>query len=198
MHLLRVCTLSSDLIFSTCSIDTDQEDTITIKHILQQHQRRVMTSEDDEDVQRIHVRRSHIYDDSVRQFVKDSFNVSKFLKVKFIGESAVDDGGPRREYFQLLTKSIATNSALFQGWPDHVIPVHNLEALESNKFYIAGKMIATSLVQGGQPPVYFASAVADYLVFKTVKSQVCLEDIPDYEVRMSLEKVCSILMLISK
>ena len=179
-----------------CSIYSTpkQGDIVTIKHVLQQHQRRVMTSENEEDVQKLHVRRSNIYEDSVRQFTKDSFNVSKFLKVRFIGESAIDDGGPRREYFQLLVSSIASKSGLFQGWPDHVIPIHNLEALAKNKFFLAGKMVATALVQGGQPPVYFASAVSDYIVFKRVQSEVCLEDIPDYEVRLSLEKVQYIIL----
>ncbi len=109
--------------------------------------------------------------------------------MKFIGESAVDDGGPRREYFKLLLHCIATKSGLFQGWPGHVMPVHNLEALASNRFFLAGKMIATCLVQGGQPPVFFSAPVADYLVFKTVRSEACLDDIHDYEVRLSLEKV---------
>ena len=53
---------------------------------------------------------------------------------------------------------------LFYGWPDHAIPIHNVEAVATNKFYLVGKMISTCLVQGGQPPVCFSAAVADYLV----------------------------------
>ena len=170
---------------------SENDDGIVTKHLLQQHQRRVMTSENEEDMQKLHVRRTNIYDDSMRQFAKESFDVSKYLKVKFIGESAVDDGGPRREYFQLLLRSIVTNPELFQGYPNHVVPIHNLEALTKNKFFLVGKMIATAIVQGGQPPVCFASAVADYLVFKKVQSNVDLDDIPDYDVRISLEKVCT-------
>ena len=76
-----------------------------------------MTSEREEDVQKVHVRRTNVYEDSMRQVSKESFNVSKYLKVKFIGESAVDDGGPRREYFQLLLKSIVTTPNCFKGIP---------------------------------------------------------------------------------
>ena len=93
----------------------------------------VITSADDEDVQRIHVRRSHVFEDSVRQFSKDTFNVTKILKVRFVGESAVDDGGPRREFFQLLN-AIASKSGLFSGFPDHVVPLHNVDALVHDKF----------------------------------------------------------------
>lgn len=50
-------------------------------------------------------------------------------------------------------------------------------------------MLATTLVQGGQPPVYFAGAVADYIVFGRVRSPVTLDDIADVEVRQSVQKV---------
>ena len=36
------------------------------------------------------------------QFSKDLFDVSRTLQVMFVGESATDYGGPRREYFLLL------------------------------------------------------------------------------------------------
>ena len=53
-------------------------DLISLKHALKQHQHVVITSADDEDVQRIHVRRSHVFEYSMRQ---DTFNVTKILKV---------------------------------------------------------------------------------------------------------------------
>lgn len=58
-------------------VPEDKIDLIKIKHILQQHQCRVITSVDDEDVQRTHVRCSHIYADSFMQFSKELFNVSR-------------------------------------------------------------------------------------------------------------------------
>ena len=39
-------------------------------------------------------------------------------------------------------------------------------------------MIATCVIQGGEAPACFASAVADYLVYGEVKSPMCLGDIP--------------------
>ena len=65
----------------------------------------------------------------MRAFSKPTFNVSKTLKVIFMGESAVDDGGPRREFFQLLLKDAFTSSGLFIGWPHHTIPLHHVEAV---------------------------------------------------------------------
>ena len=69
------------------------------------------------------------------------------------------------------------------------MPCHNVDAVEQIKYFVVGKMIATAIVQGGQPPVYFAGAVADFLVFDSVKSPVDVEDIPNFEIRQSLEKV---------
>ena len=167
-----------------------KKDLIVAKHILQQHQHKVIIGSDDEDCQRVSVRRSHFFKDSVRAFSRPHFCASKMLKVVFIGEQSVDDGGPRREFFHLLMKDAFAISGLFVGWPSNVIPVHNVPAVAGNKYYIVGKMISTSLVQGGQPPVCFSSAIADYLVYDEVRSNACLEDIPDHSVRQTLVKVC--------
>ena len=84
---------------------------------------------------------------------------------------------------------IFTKSSLFSGAPDHVVPRHCVEAVTSNKFLVIGKMLATCLIQGGQAPACFAQAVADFIVYDCIRSPVCLEDIPDYEVRSNLQKV---------
>lgn len=73
-------------------------DSVVIKHIIMQHQARVIASNNDEDVQCVRVRRSNILSDSVRQFSRKSFDVSRMIKVNFIGEEAVDLGGPRRVF----------------------------------------------------------------------------------------------------
>ena len=167
-------------------------DIFATKHILQQHQVKVITGKDEEDYQRISVRRPNLYLDAMRAFSKPTFNVSKMLKVVFIGEASVDQGGPRREFFQLLMKDAFSLSGLFVGWPSNVVPIHNVEAVTSNKYYLVGKMIATCLVQGGQPPVCFAPAVVEYLVYNEVKCEPTLDDIYDHSVKEKLEKVCAL------
>jgi len=141
---------------------TDKEDSIVIKHVIQQHQARVIKSKDD-DVQPIRIQRSHVFSDALRQFSKKSFDMEKMLRVQFIGQEAVDAGGPRRELFHLLTHEIFTTSKLFYGFSDHVIPCHNAKVVTNNKYYYVGKMVSTCIVQGGEVPVCFAKAVADYL-----------------------------------
>ena len=41
-------------------------------------------------------------EDAVRAFDKQSFDAAKMIKVRFIGESAEDEGGPRQETRVLL------------------------------------------------------------------------------------------------
>lgn len=175
------------MIYSNCRKD-EKVDVVIAKHVIQQHWARVITSEDNEDLQRLHVRRSHVFSDALRQFSKRSFDVSKMLQVRFIGEQAVDEGGPRREFFHLLMQEVF-KSPLFTGFPDHVVPVHNVKAVADSTYYTIGKMISTSIVQGGEAPLCFSKAVTDYLVYDRVRSPMCLDDIPDYEVRSCLQKL---------
>ncbi len=163
-------------------------DVTVIKHVLLQHQHRVIRPVSDQNIQRIHVRRNNIFADALRQFSKQAFDVSKTLRVRFVGEAAVDEGGPRREFFHLLMQD-TFKSALFAGYPNHTVPLHNVEAVSNNTYFFVGKMIATCVIQGGEVPACFAKAVADYLVFDQVSAAFCLDDIPDYEARMCLQKV---------
>ena len=171
------------------STDSAKADVIKAKHLMQQHQQKLIIPPDDETIQRIHIRRSQLFGDAMRAFSKCTFNVSKMLKVIFIGEPSVDGGGPRREFFQLLMRDAFTTSGLFAGWPQQVVPLHNVLAVASNMFYVVGIMIAVCLVQGGQPPVCFAPAVADFLIYDEVRCDPCISDIPDYNIRQAMQKV---------
>ena len=155
------------------------------KHVLLQHQIRVIQGINEEDKQRISVRRSYLWPDVVRAFSKSSFDVSKMLKVRFVGEPSVDEGGPRREFFQLAVKD-ALSSELFEGWPSNVTFCYNIEAVANNTYYIVGKLISTCLVQGGQPPACFST---DYLVYGRVMCEANLSDISDCDIKQKLEKV---------
>lgn len=156
-----------------------------------QHQLKVITGKDEEDLQPVNVRRKYIFQDGMRAFTKPSFDVTKMLKVRFISEQAQDLGGPRREFFHHLMKAALQNPSLFTGWPSNVIPIHNISAVADNMYYVIGKIIATSLVQGGEPPVCFSAAVADFIVYDKVCSKPCVDDIPVSDVREAIRKVSS-------
>ena len=69
-----------------------------------------------------------MFSDALRQFSKPTFDVSQMIQVQFIGEEVVDEGGPRRDIFNFLMHDIF-KSELFAGFPDHVVPLHNVEAV---------------------------------------------------------------------
>ena len=85
--------------------------------------------EDDFNVHRITVRRGHILDDTLVA-LRSSFDEKKHIRVRFLGEPAVDEGGPRREFFMLLMGAIANSSSLLDGPPNRRVLRHNTSAFQ--------------------------------------------------------------------
>ena len=79
--------------------------------------------EDDFNVHRITVRRGHILDDTLVALCSN-FDEKKHIRVRFLGEPAVDEGGPRREFFMLLMGAIANSSSLLDGPPNRRVLRH--------------------------------------------------------------------------
>ena len=133
---------------------------LPVSTLLQEHKICYMPQSQD-DVQRIVVRRRHIWSDTVRK-LKGGLDVNKHIKVSFVGDVAVDEGGPRREFLTLLMRDMAGNNSLFQGKLHQRLPRPNLVELNKRSFYCVGLCIAMSLVHGGPNPAFFAPSVARY------------------------------------
>ncbi len=88
---------------------------------------------------------------------------------------------PEEKLFQVLMRE-----AFWIGWP---CPIHNIEAIANDSYYVVGKIILISIIQGGQPPVCCATPVADFLVFNAVKCSPSLKDISDINLHQILLKV---------
>ena len=116
-------------------------------------------------------------------------DTTKHIKITFVPEPAVDQGGPLREYFRLLLAAIATSNALFCGPDVSRTPNHHIEELEKMTFYYVGVIIALSLVHGGPAPHFFSSAVADYIIYGIQRVNATIEDVPHYKMKQSLQKV---------
>lgn len=68
----------------------------------------------------INVRRSAIWDDTLRQLNRKKFNPAAKISVRFAdddgsSEGAVDAGGPCREFLRLLIKAVNEHSNVFAG-----------------------------------------------------------------------------------
>ena len=119
-----------------------------------------------ENFARIKVRRSMIWDDAkmkLRRFDADQ-SWSKLLKVQFVGEAAVDEGGPKREFTALVHKSVQA-SMLFTGNMGQRCFSNNFSALQEEEYKLYGQFCAWTLLQGCPPPSFFAPPVADFILY---------------------------------
>ena len=80
--------------------------------------------------ERFTVIRNHIFYDTLHIIRRGKVNLGNHLKVTFIGEPAVDAGGPLREFFQHIISEIAENNSLFCGITTARTPRHNVVELE--------------------------------------------------------------------
>jgi hypothetical protein len=77
---------------------------------------------------------------------------TKQLKVTIVGEPAVDDGGPFREYLHMLISQILSNNLLFQGEGYSLVPSANDTEHFKNTYKYLGQI---SLLYGGPCPHFF-------------------------------------------
>jgi len=129
--------------------------------IIEEHRNKYL-DRDKDNTYRITVRRNEIWKDAIQSF-KRSFNESKHLRFTFLGEPAVDDGGPKREFFMLFMNSLNSQESLFEGPLDKRVLRHNTSSLDKHVYMIVGKIIALSVIHGGPGPVFLAESVVNYI-----------------------------------
>ena len=143
----------------------------------------------------IYVRRGN---DLLRKHKNLAFDITKPPNVEFADESGVDGGGVSREYFFLLMESLCKTQdnglRLFDGQRGHLVPSHNYDFVSGGLFVIIGKMILHALLNNCNGVPGILPAVVSYLISgkrDAVVAMVCLQDVPDFDLRKSLEKVLS-------
>ena len=159
----------------------------SLKVILQNHKDRIL-SPDTDDIIRIKVRRRHVFEDAIQHF-KRPISEHKHIRVTFLGEPAVDAGGPLREFFHLLLSEIAQNNTLFCGKVMARIPKHNMVELSKQTYKCIGAILAASIVHGGPAPKFFSDAVANYIIHGIEHAKASVEDVPCTFIKEKLQKV---------
>ena len=145
--------------------------------------------------QRLTVHRDSILPDSIAFFKKRNFDFNLPLKVTFEGEPAIDGGGPKREFFTLLLRELLSQSSnihLFEGNDGIYLPLHNTDALRSNLYKVAGRMVAASIINGGPGFPFFSKAVYKYIQCTDayeVTEHLTKDDVVDIEVIEAINKV---------
>ena len=144
---------------------------------------------------RLTVSRSTIFSDCVAFFKQRSFDFKKPLKITFEGEPGIDGGGLRREFFTIAIRSMLSPSAtprLFEGRNGRFLPMHNTDALRANLFKVAGRMVASSITQGGPGFPVFPLSVYSYFQNPTpddLTEYLSQEDVVDFDHVIALTKV---------
>ena len=99
---------------------------LSLKEVLKRHLHDLIR--DNNHPHRITVRLGKIFEDTMTSLC--CYNETNPLKVTFLGEPAVDEGGPNRELFMLLMGEIANNGSLLDGSPNNRILRHNTSAFQ--------------------------------------------------------------------
>lgn len=170
-----------------CYFSLSTSENLSLETVLSTHALSLNIADDSDDRQNIPVRRKHIWSDTKRALSRATFQNRKGLSITFVGEPAVDGGGPLREYFRLLMLEIGNDARLFCGPEGRRTPTHNLLALQQNEYFYAGKCIALSISYGGPGPHFLCETSARYLCNEAIITP--LQDVPDSEISEKLEKV---------
>lgn len=123
-----------------------------LSEVLAEHRKKLLHT-DQTKTHQITVRRTVLWQDALKCF-KRKFDPKSHLRVTFLGEPAVDDGGPRREFSMLLMEAMKSQEDLFAGSDNRRVLRNNLRALEEDLFLVVGKMIVLSIIHGGPGPVF--------------------------------------------
>ena len=82
----------------------------------------------------------------------ENFEFTKVPCVVFSGEDSADLGGPRREFFRLLMQQGIKELGVFEGPCNNVAFSHDHSVLAGRKPYLAGNLVAWSILHGGPGP----------------------------------------------
>ena len=106
------------------------------------------------------------------------FSFLKPVCVTFAGEDAVDEGGPKREFFRLLMRAISESSIFHGSWFSH-----DLGLLADNRYELCGKLTAWSILHGGSGPRCLSGVGYDLHKGFQVDHKVAIESVADHEMK---------------
>ncbi|XP_076616603.1 G2/M phase-specific E3 ubiquitin-protein ligase-like [Chaetodon auriga] len=147
---------------------------------------------DHKSVSRFNVSRSDIWDGAVQGFRRSSYSENSDMFVKFTDdagsmEEGLDTGGPTREFLTLLINRLR-HRPIFDGPLQSRYLVYNATAVREAEYFLAGKMIAVSIVHGGPAPHFLSKDFVNHIVGKPGFSAT-VDDITDEEIGRVLRQV---------
>ena len=181
----------------TVTIEDDNVNNTTLSADLTQLCEKKVHPLNEESTVRLKVRRNSVWQDvkmKCKKMKKKQLSENCFVKAEFVGEAAVDQGGPKRELFCLLHKEVYSSS-LFTGEEEGKGKIfsHNLLAIQGNDYFTYGLCCGLGILNGAVGPQFFSPPVVDYILHGDVNEVKCsIESIPNKAIRQKLEEVTDI------
>lgn len=127
----------------------------------------------------LRVKRDNLLETALNEIVNNQEDLKKPLRVQFIGEQGVDEGGVKKEFFQLIVRQIFdVNIGMFTYNPDTRTFWFNPYSLENdNGFRLIGTVIGLAIYNSVILDVHFPMVVYKKLLGITPE----LEDLKDLD-----------------
>uniref|UniRef100_A0A1X7V671 HECT domain-containing protein n=1 Tax=Amphimedon queenslandica TaxID=400682 RepID=A0A1X7V671_AMPQE len=133
--------------------------------------------------------RGFVLIDAMRQAAKKKLNPNQLLKIRFVGESAIDHGGLKRKFFHLLAPDVSNN--YFSGADNGSrFLINIITGVQNRKYYYLGVYFVLSVLYGGNGFPLMHDSLFNYLVYQSIDtSTVSVDNIPDQALKFLVNKV---------
>ncbi|XP_046844259.1 uncharacterized protein LOC124438266 isoform X3 [Xenia sp. Carnegie-2017] len=128
---------------------------------------------------RLNVCRKNIWCDFIEYRSSGKVSPTDSVKIVFVGECAIDDGGPKREFFSEMLEHMERR--LFYNGK----PINSTVAIMNGDFRFAGEVMVMSLLQSGPASSFISPDVYKYIT----KQALTTEGMPDSKYKEAVKKI---------
>jgi len=142
---------------------------------------------------RLVVDEDSVFEDCLSYYKHKDFDPRIPLKVVFSGQSAIDAGGPLRQFYTLAIQEISRR--LFEGNSAKLVPKVDANTCLTEIYTVIGKMIAHNIAQGCQGFPVLADACFSYLCSGSIQQAavfVKIEQVANGVYQHFIKEVCDI------
>ena len=108
----------------------------------------------------LEIRREYMIEDTLDQLNLKETNLKKPLKIKFIGEEGVDEGGVKKEYFQLIVKKMFEQGyEMFLYQESHRLYWINPNCKYTHLYELLGILLGLAIYNGINLDIRFPLAI---------------------------------------
>ena len=139
----------------------------------------------------LHVNEETILEDCFCYYKNSDFDPNTPLRIAFEGQSAIDAGGPTRQFFTLVAEKMIAN--FFVGTAGNFLPKIDANTILSEVFVVVGKVIAHSIVHGCSGLPFLCPAAYRYLCSGNISDAtyyVKTEQVANEAYRHFIQEVC--------